>query len=89
MNSYFPFHLTSRFLEEPLPRVIVLADSDYKAYQANQAAKQVLVLQSRLNRYKAAMADIEAEITDLQSTHDLLPEAKAEASSNPIKELFS
>ena len=91
MNSYFPFELTSRFLEQPLPRVIVLADSDYKAYQANQAAKQVLVLQSRLNRYKTAMADLEAEITDLQTTHDLLPEGEPtpEAPSNPIKELFS
>ena len=89
MNPYFPFELTSRFLEQPLPRVIVLADSDYKAYQANQAAKQVLVLQSRLNRYKAAVADLEAEITDLQTKHDLLPEAEPEAPINPIKELFS
>ena len=91
MNSFFPFELTSRFLEQPLPRVVVLADSDFKAYQANQAAKQILVLQSRLNRYKTAAADLENEIKDLQSAHDLLPEGEPtpEPKLNPIKEMFS
>ena len=90
MNPYFPFHLTSRFLEQHTPPVVVVSDSDYKAYQANQAAKEVLVLQSRLNRYKTAIADLEKEIKDLQSAHDLIEgETPPEPKLNPLKELFS
>ena len=89
MNPYFPFELTSRYLQ-PTSRVVVVSDSDYKAYQASQAAKEVLVLQSRLNRYKTAIADLEKEIKDLQSTHSL-PEGDPtpEAPTNPVRELFS
>ncbi len=87
--TYFPFELTSRFLQ-PTPRVVVLSDSDYKAYQQEQAAKEILVLQSRLNRYQSAIADLESEIKDLQSAHSL-PEGDPtpEAPTNPIRELFS
>ena len=87
--TYFPFELTSRFLQ-PTPRVVVVSDSDYKAYQQEQAAKEILVLQSRLNRYKTAIADLENEIKDLQSAHSL-PEGDPtpEPKLNPIKELFS
>ena len=53
MNSYFPFELTSRFLQ-PTPRVVVLSDSDYKKYQAEQAEKELLVLPSKKNRLEAA-----------------------------------
>ena len=89
MNPYFPFELTSRYLQ-PTSRVVVVSDSDYKAYQASQAAKEVLVLQSRLNRYKTAIADLEKEIKDLQSAHSLLEgDPTPEPKLNPIKELFS
>ena len=72
MNSYFPFELTSRFLQ-PTPRVVVVSDSDYKKYQAELAEKEVLVLTSKKNRLQAALADIDNEIKEIQTTHNLLP----------------
>ena len=71
MNS-FPFELTSRFLQ-PTPRVVVVSDSDYKKYQAELAEKEVLVLTSKKNRLQAALADIDNEIKEIQTTHNLLP----------------
>ena len=70
--TYFPFELTSRFLQ-PAPRVVVLSDSDYKKYQAEQASKEVLVLTSKKNRLQAALADIENEIKEISTAHNLLP----------------
>ena len=71
MNS-FPFELTSRFLQ-PTPRVVVVSDSDYKKYQAELAEKEVLVLTSKKNRLEAALADLDNEIKEIQTTHNLLP----------------
>ena len=70
--TYFPFELTSRFLQ-PAPRVVVLSDSDYKKYQAEQAEKELLVLTSKKNRYEAAIADLDNEIKEIQTAHGLLP----------------
>ena len=80
MNS-FPFELTSRFLQ-PTPRVVVVSDSDYKKYQAELAEKEVLVLTSKKNRYEAAIADLDTEIKQIQTTHNLLPEATEESTNS-------
>ena len=72
MNPYFPFELTSRFLQ-PTTRVVVVSDSDYKEYQAKQAEKELLVLTSKKNRYETAIADIDNEIKEIQTAHGLLP----------------
>ena len=72
--TYFPFELTSRFLQ-PTPRVVVLSDSDYKKYQAEQAEKELLVLTSKKNRLEAALAELNGEITQIQTAHGLLPES--------------
>ena len=70
--TYFPFELTSRFLQ-PAPRVVVLSDTDYKKYQAELAEKELLVLTSKKNRLEAALADLDNEIKEIQTTHNLLP----------------
>ena len=72
--TYFPFELTSRFLQ-PTPRVVVVSDTEYKKYQAELAEKEVLVLTSKKNRLQAALADLDNEIKEIQTTHNLLPEA--------------
>ncbi len=70
--TYFPFELTSRFLQ-PTPRVVVLSDTEYKKYQAELAEKELLVLTSKKNRLEAALADLDNEIKEIQTTHNLLP----------------
>ena len=74
MNSYFPFELTSRVLQ-PTPRVVVVSDSDYKKYQAELAEKELLVLTSKKNRLESAIAELDDEIKQIQTAHNLLPEA--------------
>ena len=74
MNPYFPFELTSRFLQ-PTTRVVVVSDSDYRDYQAKQAEKELLVLTSKKNRYETAIADLDNEIKQIQTAYNLLPEA--------------
>ena len=72
MNPYFPFELTSRFLQ-PTPRVVVVSDSDYKKYQQEQASKELLILESKKNRYETAIAELDEEIKQIQTTAGLLP----------------
>ena len=72
---YFPFELNSPFLTTSRPRVVVVSDTQYKEYQQERAEKELLVLTSKKNRYKAAIAELDSEIKQIQTDHNLLPEA--------------
>ena len=66
-------------------RVVVVPDSEYQAYQRNRAEQEILVLENKRNRYKAAIADIEGEIEKIKEVHGILP---ASEPTNEIKELL-
>ena len=55
------------------PRVVVVSDTDYKKYQQEQAQSEILVLESKANRLRAALTDVETEINKKQETYGLLP----------------
>ena len=74
MNSFL-FDLNSPFLAPQRPRVVVISDSDYKKYQQEQAEKELLVLTSKKNRLESAIAELDDEIKQIQTAHNLLPEA--------------
>ncbi len=61
------------------PRVFVVSDSDYKKYQQEQTEAEVLVLESKLNRYNTAVEEIKVKIDQIQENPGLLPAAKEEA----------
>ena len=72
---YFPFELNSPFLTTSRPRLVVVSDSQYKEYQKERAEKELLVLTSKKNRYEAAIAELDSEIKQIQTEHNLLPAA--------------
>ena len=55
------------------PRVFVVSDSDYKKYQQEQAEAEILVLESKANRLRTALTEVESEINKKQETYGLLP----------------
>ena len=57
----------------PLSRTVVISDSMYQEMQQEKAKQDILVLESKLNRYKAAVADLEQEIEAIKAEHQLLP----------------
>ena len=63
----------------PFTRVVVVSDSDYKVYQQAEAEREILVLESKLNRYNVAVEEINLEIHRLRENAGLLPEAKEQA----------
>ena len=72
----FPFDFDTRLsfpLQSPLSRTFVVSDSVYKQLQKEQAQQDALVLQSKINRYKAFVADLEKELKELQEVHQLEP----------------
>ena len=60
----------------PLSRTVVISDSMYQEYKQSQAKQEITLLESKLNRYKAAIAELEQEIKKIQETTGLLPEPK-------------
>ena len=60
----------------PLSRTVVISDSMYQEYKQSQAKQEITLLESKLNRYKAAVAELEQEIKKIQETTGLLPEPK-------------
>ena len=55
------------------PQVYVVSDSDYKKYQQEQAEAEILVLESKANRLRTALGEVESEINKKQETYGLLP----------------
>ena len=58
-------------LNSPLSRTVVISDSMYEEYQREQAKQEITLLESKLNRYKRIVADIEKEINDIKTQHKL------------------
>ena len=59
------------------PNVYVISDSDYKNYQQQEAQKQIVVLESQLNRYERMAEETKLAIKELKTNAGLLPDAKA------------
>lgn len=57
----------------PLSRTVVISDSMYQEMQQERAKQDILVLESKLNRYKAAVAELEQEIESIKAKHKLSP----------------
>ena len=60
-SSLFPYPLLD-------PTVVVVSDSEYRRYKQKQAREDILILQSKRNRYTAAIADIDEQIASLEQT---------------------
>ena len=71
----------SFFYPPARPPVVVISDSEYKEYQRARAEKEVLVLESKLNRYQTAIDEVKVQIEQLQKNYALLPEPKEEAAA--------
>ena len=63
-------------------RVVVVSDTDYKAYQQAEAEREVLALESKLNRYNTAVEEIKLEITKIRDNAGLLTPAEQELNLN-------
>ena len=63
----------SSLLPYPLfePSVFVVSDSEYGRYIQKQAREEILVLQSKRNRYTAAIADIDEDCLTRTNSHTL------------------
>lgn len=72
-------YLTPFFMNDMLSlyssNVYVVSDSQYKELQKTQAAEEIATLQNRLLTYESAANRLKARIEELQTEHDLLPEA--------------
>ena len=84
MHNITPFDLFSPFLSHQSPNVIVVSDTEYKQYLQDCAQREITVLESKRNRYQAAIADIDKAILNKQENAGLLPsspESEAPAST--------
>ena len=52
-------------------RIVVLSDSEYKAYLKKQALAEITVLESRRNRYVTAIADLDKQIAAIKKDHGI------------------
>ena len=73
MNSFQPFDLFSPFLSHQSTRVVVVSDTEYKQYLQDRATQELTVLESKRNRYLAAVADIDKAIETTKTNAGLLP----------------
>ena len=88
MSMFSTYNPLIDFLSPGLPfstRVVVVSDSDYKAYQQAEAQREVLALESKLNRYNTAVEEIKLEIHKLQENAGLLPESTTEPATEATK----
>ena len=79
MNSLF---FDSFFYPQSRPQYVVISDSEYKKYQQEQAEQELLVLESKKNRYEAAVTELDSKIKEIQTAHNLLPASKEEATAD-------
>jgi len=76
--TFSPFDLFSPYLSHQSSRVIVVSDSEYKQYLQDRAEQEITVLESKRNRYQAAIDDINKAIETTKTNAGLLP-AQSEA----------
>ena len=74
--TFTPFDLFSPFLSSQSPNVIVVSDTEYKQYLQDCAQREITVLESKRNRYQAAIADIDKAIEAKQENAGLLPSSE-------------
>lgn len=78
--TFSPFDLFSPYLSHQSSRVIVVSDSEYKQYLQDRALQEVTVLESKRNRYQAAIDDIDKAIESTKTNAGLLPAPSEETS---------
>lgn len=66
------YSLFSDFL--PPARVVVIPDSRYQELQREEAQRQVLILESKINRYSTLIKELEAEKDSINKSAGLLVE---------------
>jgi len=71
--TFTPFDIFSPFLSHQSPNVIVVSDTEYKQYLQDCAQREITVLESKRNRYQAAIADIDKAIETTRTNAGLLP----------------
>ncbi len=81
MNSFQPFDLFSPFLSHQSTRVVVVSDTEYKQYLQDRAEQELTVLESKRNRYLAAVADIDKAIETTKTNAGLLPATTEEVTA--------
>ena len=57
-------------------RVVVISDTQYQEYIKEQAQREILVLENKLNRHKTAIQDLEQTIAKIKDNAGLLPAAE-------------
>ncbi len=75
--TFTPFDLFSPFLSHQSSNVIVVSDTEYKQYLQDCAQREITVLESKRNRYQAAIADIDKAIETHQKNAGLLSPSEA------------
>jgi len=70
MNLFSPFDYLPPF-SYPTTRYVVVSETEYAQYQQERAEQEIKVLESKMNRYNSAIAEIEAEITKIREAHVL------------------
>ena len=77
--TFSPFDLFSPYLSHQSSRVIVVSDSEYKQYLQDRAVQEITVLESKRNRYQAAIDDIDKAIETTRTNAGLISSDKSEA----------
>jgi len=80
--TFSTFDLFAPFTYPMSQRVVVVSDSEYQRYQQDQAKREILVLESKLNRYNSAIEEITLEIEKIKDNAGLLPPSKEEDTSD-------
>ena len=57
----------------PQSHVLVVSDSQYQEVLKQNAEREVLVLENRINRYKSALESLEAELVKVRTKAGILP----------------
>ena len=62
--------------EYPTSLVRVVSDSQYKELVRQEAEREALVLENRINRYRSALESLETELVKVRTEAGLLPPAE-------------
>ncbi len=73
----FPSPMAISFVTEyPTTLLRVVSDTQYKELIKQEAERQALVLENRINRYKSALESLETELVKVRTEAGLLPPAE-------------
>ena len=75
--TQFPQPMARSFTTEyPSSLVRVVSDSQYKELVRQEAEREALVLENRINRYRSALESLETELVKVRTEAGLLPPAE-------------